>query len=96
MIARAKSWSVTSPPATIQAQIIDILDHIKEEGISLILASHDLGVIASLADEVIVMNEGRIAEKQAAEDLFASPRTSYTAKLIRESQSVMLHTVAQR
>ena len=64
----------TALDVTIQAQIIDLLRMLKEEiGTAIILISHDLGVVAELADEVAVMYAGRIVERAAVERLFDHP-----------------------
>lgn len=68
---------------TIQAQILDLLKRIQQErGISLLLISHDLGVIASLCDRVIVMHDGNIVERGSVEQIFYYPQHPYTQTLI--------------
>ncbi len=74
----------TALDVTIQAEILDLLKRLKEElGLSLILISHNLGVIAETADRVAVMYAGRIVEEAAVGELFAAPRHPYTAGLLR-------------
>jgi len=74
----------TALDVTIQAEILDLLVRLKEEfHLSLILISHNLGVIAEMADRVAVMYAGRIVEEAAVRDLFASPKHPYTAGLLR-------------
>ena len=73
----------TALDVTIQAQIIDLLRLLKEEtGAAIILISHDLGVVAELADEIAVMYAGRIVEKAAATRLFDHPEHPYTIGLL--------------
>jgi peptide/nickel transport system ATP-binding protein len=73
----------TALDVTIQAQIIDLLRMLKEEiGTAIILISHDLGVIAELADEVAVMYAGRIVERAAVERVFDHPEHPYTIGLL--------------
>jgi ABC-type glutathione transport system ATPase component len=68
---------------TIQAQILDLMRAlIAETGTSLILITHDMGVVAEMADRVLVMRDGRAVEEADAATLFAAPRESYTRVLL--------------
>jgi len=68
---------------TIQAAILDELRELKErQGVAIILISHDLGVVARMADDVAVMYAGRIVERGAAGEVFSRPRHPYTAALM--------------
>jgi oligopeptide/dipeptide ABC transporter ATP-binding protein len=74
----------TALDVTIQADILDLLRRLKEEyRLSLILISHNLGVIAETADRIAVMYAGRIVEEGRTADLFAAPKHPYTAGLLR-------------
>jgi peptide/nickel transport system ATP-binding protein len=74
----------TALDVTIQAQILDLLRSLqKEMGMSILLITHDLGVVAETCDEVIVMYAGRIVEQASTKTLFAGPRHHYTAGLLR-------------
>jgi oligopeptide transport system ATP-binding protein len=74
----------TALDVTVQAQIIELLRALREEvGMALVLISHDLGVVAGLADRILVMYAGRIVESAAAADLFGHPRHPYTAELLK-------------
>ena len=74
----------TALDVTVQAQILDLLRALQaERGMSMIFITHDLGVVAELCDEVIVMYAGRIAERASVEQLFRAPRHPYTHGLIR-------------
>jgi peptide/nickel transport system ATP-binding protein len=74
----------TALDVTVQAQILDLLRALQaERGMSMIFITHDLGVVAELCDEVIVMYAGRIAERASVEQLFRAPRHPYTLGLIR-------------
>jgi peptide/nickel transport system ATP-binding protein len=73
----------TALDVTIQAQILDLMRRLMSKvNTALLLITHDLGVVAELADRVAVMYAGRIVEKAPAEDLFASPRHPYTRLLL--------------
>jgi peptide/nickel transport system ATP-binding protein len=73
----------TALDVTIQAQILDLLRTLREEtGTAIILITHDLGIVAELADEVAVMYAGRIVEHASAATLFARPEHPYTVGLL--------------
>jgi oligopeptide/dipeptide ABC transporter ATP-binding protein len=73
----------TALDVTIQAQILDLLRELQAEfGMSIILITHDLGVIAEMADEVAVMYAGRIVERASASKLFEDPQHPYTIGLL--------------
>lgn len=74
----------TALDVTVQAQILDLMRRLKDEfNSSIILITHDLGVVAEMSDEVIVMYAGRIFEKGTVEDIFYNPRNPYTYSLMR-------------
>jgi peptide/nickel transport system ATP-binding protein len=78
----------TALDVTIQAQILDLLRSLQRElGMSILLITHDLGVVAETCDEVVVMYAGRVVERAATEALFAGPRHHYTAGLLRSVPS---------
>ncbi|GGF36194.1 ABC transporter ATP-binding protein [Aliidongia dinghuensis] len=73
----------TALDVTIQAQILDLLRRLRDEtGTAIILITHDLGVIAELADEVAVMYAGRVVERAPVDRLFADPQHPYTIGLL--------------
>ncbi len=73
----------TALDVTIQAQILDLLEHLRNEyGLSILLITHALGVIAETADRVIVMYAGKIVEEAPVKALFHSPKHPYTAGLL--------------
>jgi peptide/nickel transport system ATP-binding protein len=73
----------TALDVTIQAQILDLMRALREEtGTAIILITHDLGVVAELADEVAVMYSGRIVERAPVATLFARPQHPYTVGLL--------------
>ncbi|HYM74127.1 MAG TPA: ABC transporter ATP-binding protein [Stellaceae bacterium] len=73
----------TALDVTIQAQIIDLLRELREvTGTAILLITHDLGVVAEIADTVAVMYAGRIVERAPAAALFASPQHPYTIGLL--------------
>ncbi len=74
----------TALDVTIQAQILELLRELKcEEGMGLLLVTHDLGVVAEMADRVAVMYLGRVVEDGGADDIFAAPVHPYTRGLLR-------------
>ena len=78
----------TALDVTIQAQILELLGRLQRElGMSIILITHDLGVIAELVDHVLVMYAGRVVEQAATPALFAAPLHPYTRGLLRSVPS---------
>ncbi len=72
----------TALDVTIQAQILELLKELqKEQGCSIMLITHDLGVIAEMADEVVIMYAGRVIEKGTAHEIFHNPLHPYTIGL---------------
>ena len=72
----------TALDVTIQAQILELLRELqRQDGCSIMLITHDLGVIAEMADEVVVMYAGRVIEKGTARDIFHNPLHPYTVGL---------------
>ena len=83
----------TALDVTIQAQILELLRKLKGEiNASIMLITHDLGVIAEMADYVVVMYAGRVVEKGLAKEVFLDPRHPYTIGLM-ESKPVINKTV---
>ncbi|MHB9288089.1 ABC transporter ATP-binding protein [Halobacteriales archaeon Cl-PHB] len=73
----------TALDVTIQAQIIELLQDLQEQrGLSILFITHDMGVIAEIADRVNVMYAGEIVEKAPVEELFANPKHPYTQGLL--------------
>jgi oligopeptide transport system ATP-binding protein len=74
----------TALDVTIQAQILDLMKSLQEElGMAIIMITHDLGVVAQMCDEVIVMYAGSICEQGTADEIFYNPRHEYTKGLLR-------------
>jgi oligopeptide/dipeptide ABC transporter ATP-binding protein len=74
----------TALDMTVQAQIIELLGAVRQEiGTALVLISHDLGVVAGLADRILVMYSGRIVESAGAMELFRHAQHPYTAELLK-------------
>jgi len=74
----------TALDVTIQAQILELLKSLQRElGMSILLITHDLGVVSETCDEVCVMYAGRVVERAVTHTLFAAPRHHYTAGLLR-------------
>jgi peptide/nickel transport system ATP-binding protein len=73
----------TALDVTVQAQILDLLKRLqRDNGMGVILITHDLGVIAETCDEVVVMYAGRVVERASVQELFANPRHAYTRGLL--------------
>ncbi len=73
----------TALDVTIQAQILDLMHHLQQEtGTAIILITHDLGVVAEVADEVVVMYAGRVVEQAPVRALFGEPQHPYTVGLL--------------
>ena len=73
----------TALDVTIQAQILDLLKQLqRDEGLSMLFITHDLGIVRRIADRVAVMKDGHVVETNATAPLFADPRHSYTRKLL--------------
>jgi len=73
----------TALDVTVQAQILELISGVcKEFGTSLILITHDLGVVAGMTDRVVVMYAGKVVEEALTEELFANPRHPYTLGLL--------------
>jgi len=73
----------TALDVTVQAQILDLMKELQDEmGMSIILITHDLGVIAQACDEVVVMYAGRVVEKASVYELFKTPMHAYTKGLL--------------
>ena len=74
----------TALDVTIQAQILDLMrDLQKQLGMAIIMITHDLGVVAQMCDEVVVMYAGSICEQGTADEIFYNPRHEYTKGLMR-------------
>ena len=74
----------TALDVTIQAQILELMKSLQRElGMAIIMITHDLGVVAQLCDEVIVMYAGGICEQGTADEIFYNPRHEYTKGLLR-------------
>ncbi len=82
----------TALDVTIQAQILDLLRNLKDKiNSSIMLITHDLGVVAEMADYVVVMYAGRVIEKGTAREIFKDPRHPYTIGLMNSKPVVGKH-----
>ena len=79
----------TALDVTIQAQILELMQKLqKEMGMAIIMITHDLGVVAQMCDEVIVMYAGSICEQGSADEIFYNPKHEYTKGLMRSIPTV--------
>ena len=73
---------------TIQAAILNLLKDLQRElGMGLLLITHDLGIVRSMADRVCVMTQGRIVESGLCDDVFKTPQHEYTQRLLEAEPS---------
>ncbi len=72
----------TALDVTVQAQILSLLARLRDDGDALLLISHDLAVVSSLADRVLVMTDGRVVEEGPARQVLDDPRHPYTRRLL--------------
>ena len=89
----------TALDVTVQAQILGLLEQLQAEtGMGLLIITHDLGVVAEMADRVVVMNAGEIVETGSATDVYRNPQHPYTQKLIAAApgQGDMSHGVPEQ
>ena len=69
---------------TIQAQILELMTDLRERlGMSIMLITHDLGVVAEMCDDVVVMYAGRVVERGPVDEVFGSPQHPYTEALLQ-------------
>jgi len=87
----------TALDVTVQAGILDVLRELRDRlGTSILIITHDLGVIADIADRAVVMYAGRIVERAGVDELFAHPRHHYTAGLLSASPAPGRHAGTER
>ncbi|TIP80190.1 MAG: ABC transporter ATP-binding protein, partial [Mesorhizobium sp.] len=73
----------TALDVTVQGEVLELLrDLQREHGTSVILITHDMGVVAEMADRVVIMRHGRMVEQGTAADIFARPQADYTRELL--------------
>jgi oligopeptide/dipeptide ABC transporter ATP-binding protein len=72
----------TALDVTVQAQVLGVLQRLRGQGLSIVLITHDLGVVAGLADRIAVMYAGAVVELASTTELFSSPRHPYTSALV--------------
>ncbi len=85
----------TALDVTVQSRILSLIAQLQaRHGFALLLVSHDIGVVARLADEILVMRAGKMVEVGAARDLLANPKHAYTRRLVQSTPLPVLHEVA--
>jgi len=86
----------TALDVTIQAQILELLDGLrKTRKLAVLLITHDLGVVAEVADRVCVMYTGRVIEESGVDEIFANPKHPYTQGLLRSVPTLSSHDIAK-
>ena len=79
----------TALDVTTQAQILDLLRKLQQErGMAIMLITHDLGVVAEMADDVVVMYLGRVVEQGPVDEIFHDPKHPYTKALLQSIPSI--------
>ena len=79
----------TALDVTIQAQILELMQELQKKlGMAIIMVTHDLGVIAEMCDEIVVLYGGRICERGTADEIFYNPRHEYTKGLLRSIPTI--------
>lgn len=79
----------TALDVTIQAQILDLMKELQKKlGMAIIMITHDLGVVAEMCDEVIVMYAGEVCERGTADEIFYNPKHEYTKGLLKSIPNV--------
>lgn len=87
----------TALDVTVQAGILDVLRELRHRlGTSILVITHDLGVIADISDRVMVMYAGRVVERAGVDELFALPQHHYTAGLLSASPTPGRHAGTHR
>ncbi len=76
----------SSLDVTVQAKIMDLFRRLKKDGMSIILIAHDLGMVSHLADEVVILKEGKVAESGDVRSVMDKPKHAYTKELIEAFQ----------
>lgn len=73
----------TALDVTVQREVLDVLRRLRDRiGTSIVMITHDMGVVADIADRVVVMREGRVEEAAGVRELFAAPQADYTQRLL--------------
>jgi peptide/nickel transport system ATP-binding protein len=86
----------TALDVTVQAEILELLRDLRDKyGTSIVLITHNMGVVADLADRVVVMYQGDVVEEAPAKSLFAEPRQDYTKKLLAAVPHLGRHSASE-
>ncbi len=81
---------------SVQAAVLDLLHRLRSEiGLSLLFISHDLAVVRAIADKIVVLRDGVVCEERTADDLFETPRDSYTRELMAAAPRLSTNAEAE-
>jgi peptide/nickel transport system ATP-binding protein len=88
----------SSLDVSVQAMILRLLDRLRtdEQGLSLLFVTHNLGLVRSVADRVLVMHRGEVVEQAETERLFTDPQQDYTRRLLADTPSLLDPTPSER
>ena len=88
--------AVASVDALTAVRLVDLLRALRaEHGLAFVFISHDLGLVAALADRMVVLERGRLVELGATDEVYHAPRHPYTKRLIEASEAVVFETAVE-
>lgn len=86
---------VSALDVSIQAQVLNLLMDLREQlGLTLVMVSHDLGVVSRMCEEIIVMREGQVVESGRTESVLSNPASDYTSALLKAARAASLERAA--
>lgn len=85
----------TALDVTVQRQVLDVLGQLREDGLAIIMVTHDLGVARYLCDDVVVMRHGKVVESAPIEEFVSHPRAQYSRELTNSSPEIRVAALAE-